>query len=103
MPTPDGVGDLDRASAAQQRQHGNEKVPADLDASDFDIPVGWFSIGCKKDVPKDACYVGRFRDRYAWVMPGEVHGLAKFTLAVLTITKLESGEANGKGGLMFTP
>jgi hypothetical protein len=80
-----------------------EEVTADLDASDFDIPVGWFAIGCKKDVPKNACYVGRFRDRYAWVMPGDIHNLAKFTLAVLTITKLESGEADGKSGLMFTP
>jgi hypothetical protein len=92
------VYQVSRGSSSNQ-----DRVTAELDASDFDIPIGWFVIGCKKDVPKNACYVGRFRDRYAWVMPGEVHNLAKFTLAVLTITKLESGEAGGKSGLIFTP
>lgn len=103
LPSPHGLRDSDRLNTSRKQSDVNENVSADLDASDFDIPSGWFSIGCKKDVPKDACYVGRFRDRYAWVMPGDVDSLARFTLAVLTITKLESGETNGKSGLMFTP
>ncbi len=79
------------------------EVDADLDAAEFDIPQGWFQIGCKKDVPPNACYVGCYRDRYAWVTADGVDGLAKFTLAVLTITKLEAGESKGRSGLMFTP
>ena len=74
-----------------------------LDAADFDIPIGWFQIGGKKDVPPDACYVGRYQDRYAWVTADGVEALAQFTLAVLTITKLEVGESGGRTGLMFTP
>jgi len=101
LPSPSQ--DRTAARSGRGRSSDQERVSADLDASDFDIPVGWFAIGCKKDVPKNACYVGQFRDRYAWVMPGDVHNLAKFTLAVLTITKLESGEAGSKSGLMFTP
>lgn len=74
-----------------------------LSAADFDIPTGWFMIGRKQDVPKNACYVGRYCDRYAWVTTDGVGCLAKFTLAVLTITKIEAGETKGKSGLMFTP
>ncbi len=33
------------------------------------IGPGWFHVGRKRDVPKDACYVGRHRDRYVWVEP----------------------------------
>ncbi len=33
------------------------------------IQPGWFSVGRKRDVPKDACYVGRFKDCYVWVGP----------------------------------
>jgi hypothetical protein len=38
-----------------------------------------------------------------WVSATGGGSLAKFTLAVLTITKLEASEASGKRGLMFTP
>ena len=40
---------------------------------------GWFGIGGKRDIPKNACYVGRFRDHYAWVCPEGCQDLAKFT------------------------
>ena len=30
---------------------------------------GWFHVGRKKDVPRDACYVGRHGQRYVWVGP----------------------------------
>ncbi len=33
------------------------------------IRPGWFHVGRKRDVPKDACYVGRCRDCYVWVCP----------------------------------
>ncbi len=80
-----------------------EDALKNLSAADFDIPTGWFMIGRKQDVPKNACYVGRYYDRYAWVTADGVGCLAKFTLAVLTITKIEAGETKGKSGLMFTP
>ncbi|MGE0537838.1 MAG: hypothetical protein AB7O68_22930 [Pirellulales bacterium] len=105
LPAPDEpwlVATDDDAGSANGRAKKAEPT-ADLDAAEFDIPVGWFGLGCKDDVPPDACYVGCYCDRYAWVVAGDVESLAKFTLAVLTITKLEAGETKGRSGLMFTP
>lgn len=69
---------------------------------EFDVPVGWFCIGGKRDVPKGACYVGHWCDRYVWVMPEGVGGLSEFTLAVLAVTKLEPGELRMRRGLAVT-
>jgi hypothetical protein len=41
----------------------NRSVPIELLVSDVP-PPGWFHLGNKRDVPKDACYVGRYGDRY---------------------------------------
>lgn len=46
---------------------------------------GWYGLGSKKDVPKQACYVGHYCDRYAWVMPDHVAELSQLTLAILNI------------------
>ena len=53
----------------------------------IEVPVGWFCVGGKHDVPKDACFVGHYCDRYVWVMPNHVNELSHFTLIVLGITK----------------
>jgi hypothetical protein len=53
----------------------------------IEVPVGWFGVGCKADVPKGACFVGHHGDRYVWVMPNHVDDLSQFTLIVLGITK----------------
>ena len=44
---------------------------------------GWFCVGCKCDVPKDACYVGRYGDTYVWVPPAGSDELARLTLTIL--------------------
>ena len=31
------------------------------------LKPGWFAVGCKCDVPKNACYVGHYCDTYVWV------------------------------------
>jgi hypothetical protein len=54
-------------------------------------PPGWFQVGRKRDVPKDASFVGRHGDRYAWVTACGVPGLARFTDTVLAAIKLEPG------------
>lgn len=48
-------------------------------------PRGWFCCGCKKDVPADACHVGRCGDTYVWVPPEGQAGLARLTLSVLDV------------------
>lgn len=54
---------------------------------------GWFSVGSKCDVPKEACYVGHCGKTYAWVMPTQTRDLANFTLAILDIATYQSAAA----------
>jgi hypothetical protein len=76
------------------------QVPIDILISDVP-PAGWYQLGAKRDVPPDACYVGCYGDRYAWVTPEGMPGLARFTLTVLAVVKLKPGEP-GRRGLAFT-
>jgi hypothetical protein len=68
------------------------------------IHTGWFHRGRKKDVPKDACYVGRYRDCYVWVDADELDELTSFTLKILNFSSLIQ-EANlfTVPGPRFTP
>lgn len=68
----------------------------------YEVPIGWFHVGCEEDVPKNACYVGNFEDRYVWVMPEGIQGLSRFTLIILSIVKLEPGEGGPSSGLAVT-
>jgi hypothetical protein len=65
-------------------------------------PPGWFHVGGRKDVPKNACYVGRYGSRYAWVTSDGMPGLARFTVTVLGAVKLEPGRTGRSRGLAFT-
>ncbi len=44
----------------------------DVQSDLLKIHTGWFHKGRKKDVPKDACYVGHYRDCYVWVNADQV-------------------------------
>ncbi len=72
-------------------------VPTHILLSDVP-PPGWYHFGCRRDVPKDACYVGHHGDRYVWVTADGVPQLARFTLCVLAVVKYEPGVAGGHGG-----
>jgi hypothetical protein len=61
----------------------------ETDRMDCILPTGWFHTGCKKDVPKDACYVGCHGHTYVWVMPDGLEGLTRFTM---TVTDLATGK-----------
>jgi hypothetical protein len=52
---------------------------------DYYPPRGWYGVGCKKDVPKDACYVGCCGEVYVWVMPEGMNGLSLFTMGALDL------------------
>ncbi len=58
-----------------------------------DIPRGWFGIGRKHDVPRNACYVANHRNTYVWVCPEGVFGLSQFTLQVLNIVTVDTAPA----------
>ncbi len=78
-------------------------VPIDILLLDVPQP-GWYEVGGKKDVPKDACYVGRWGNCYAWVTADGVPQLTRFTITALTVIKLSPGEraSGGKSGLAVT-
>jgi hypothetical protein len=54
----------------------------------MDIHPGWYHVGRKKDVPKDACYVGHYRDCYVWVCHDGLEDLTQFTIKVLGLSSL---------------
>jgi hypothetical protein len=96
-------GEGSTPSSAGGSGGGNDRgVPIEILLSDVP-PPGWFHVGCKKDVPKDACYVGCYGDRYAWVMAEGIPALARFTVTLLSVVKLKPGERRGSpSGLAVT-
>jgi len=69
------------------------------------IQPGWFEVGCKRDVPKCACYVGRSGDRCVWVEPEGREALTDFTLTVLKLSSLikETQTLINPGSVKFSP
>jgi hypothetical protein len=53
--------------------------------ADYYPPRGWYGVGGKKDVPRDACYVGCHCGTYVWVLPGGINDLALFTMGALDL------------------
>jgi hypothetical protein len=92
---------IDRSPLAANVCRKIEMIREDL----AEIRPGWFHVGSKRDVPKDACYVGRSGDRYAWVSPDGIDGLTEFTLTVLKIASLikETETLISPGNVKFSP
>jgi hypothetical protein len=70
------------------------------------IPTGWFGVGGKHDVPKDASYVAQEGKVYVWVTPEHRADLSKFTMAILDIsTAIQEPEtlAVQGAGVQFSP
>ena len=69
------------------------------------IQPGWFHVGGKWDVPKDACYVGRHGRQYVWVGLEGREALTEFTLTVLELSSLikETETLLSPGSVKFSP
>ena len=69
------------------------------------IQPGWFHVGYKRDVPKNACYVGKSCDRYVWVETDGREALTEFTLTVLKFSTLikETQTLISPGSVKFSP
>ncbi len=67
----------------------------------LDVPVGWFCVGRKSDVPRDACFVGHYCDNYVWVTPNHFDDLSHFTLIVLGVTKHGVSSSQPSSGLAY--
>jgi hypothetical protein len=88
------AGDVQKAAFMQVQQQGGggegggangETGPIpNIDYKSF-LTRGWFGVGQKKDVPKDACYVAKHGQTYVWVCPCHFEAFSRFTLVILDI------------------
>jgi hypothetical protein len=69
------------------------------------IRPGWFHVGARQDVPRDACFVGRHGRRYVWVGPEGRDALTEFTLTALKLSSLikETQTLVSPGQVRFSP
>jgi hypothetical protein len=49
----------------------------------------WLHMGCRKEVPRNAVYVGRHGRTWVWVTPDGVEGLSELTLEIMDIATRE--------------
>jgi hypothetical protein len=92
---------LDRSPLAANVCRKIGTIQEDLAA----IRPGWFHVGTWLDVPKDACYVGRYGHCYVWVGPEGIDRLTEFTLTVLKLSSLikETQTLISPGSVKFSP
>ena len=92
---------VDRSPLAANVCRKIEMIQQDL----AEIHPGWFHVGSRHDVPKDACYVGRSGDCYTWVGPDGIDALTEFTLTVLKLSSLikETQSLISPGSVKFSP
>lgn len=76
-------GNVEGCSCRDCRSRLNEFFQHDPEAMECLLPVGWFQIGLQKDVPNDACYVSNYCDKWIWVCPDGLDGLAQFTMSIM--------------------
>jgi hypothetical protein len=69
------------------------------------IRAGWYGIGRKHDVPKEACYVAHHGAVYVWVCPSGIDGLTDFTLSILEMAAaLQPPETRSQAaGVNYSP
>ncbi len=69
------------------------------------IEPGWFHVGRRRDVPSDACYVGRNGTCYVWVNADGRKALTQFTLTALKLSTLikETQTLISPGSVKFSP
>ncbi len=64
-----------------------------LGATEKHEDYAWLNIGCLRDVPRQASFVGCHDRTYVWVMPEGVPGLSDLTLAIVDIATREDSHA----------
>jgi len=71
-----------------------EKLRAFLGDEEFAtaIPRGWFGVGTKHDVPKNARFCGSYHHVYVWVTDEGLDGLSRFYLTILRIALMEANQ-----------
>ena len=98
----------DRALAARKTPLARE-VASELNEIIDELETihpGWYHVGRKHDVPKNACYVAHHKNVYVWVAPEEVNELTEFTLSVLEMASAIHPAppiSLGSGGPVYSP
>lgn len=82
-----------------QAQEKIDKLFQLLDDEIFQRP--WLFCGEKRDVPRDACDVGRYGRCFVWAAPGASRTLTEFVLIVLALAP--SGDQDISGGGSAAP
>lgn len=78
-------GGAESPEFADCRKKIEEFYSNDAQAVEHAIPIGWYNVGCEKDVPKDACLVGCYHGTYVWIMADGIDGLSRFTMTVMDL------------------
>jgi hypothetical protein len=64
-----------------------------LGATEQHEDYAWLNIGCARDVPRQASFVGCHEGTYIWVMPEGVPGLSDLTLAIVDIATRDDSQS----------
>lgn len=103
-------GSIDRTILFTPLAAYARKELKDIQKDMTEIGTGWFHVGGRRDVPRNACYVGRAnscgRECYVWVCPDGLAELSKFTIKIMKFSSLikESSLVTiPGGGPRFTP
>jgi hypothetical protein len=90
---------------AKEGYTGPRPVPIEftpmLNALYNSLGPGWVGVGCKKDVPRDACYVGHHCNTYIWVRPDGMESLTNLTIAIIDVVTTDTSA--GSGNARTTP
>ena len=62
------------------------------------IGPGWVHIGCLKDCPKNARFVGRHGNTCVWVTPDGMESLTNLTIAILDVSTADMSKMSAQGG-----
>lgn len=85
---------------AREVAHGVDDIVEGLRG----IGPGWYSVGGRRDVPRDARYVAHHGDVYVWVCPAGVEGLTRFALSILEMTSaLQPSDSRSQSGVNYSP
>jgi hypothetical protein len=104
---PDFLAPIDQSKYIFQTALVREVIRQvdDVRGSYQNIPTGWFGWGKKRDVPRNACFVGHYGNCYTWVCPEHRSELADFTLTVLNLASVLKATQviGGPSGVAFSP
>lgn len=78
----------------------DEKVRAFFGAEHVGLPAmqpGWYCVGSRHDVPRDAAYVGHHGNTYAWVTADQVDNLSRLVLAMVDVATADVTELTKRG------